>query len=317
MDNRDQYSSGTSAEPHDMGPVSVLRTTNLVRSFGSFTAVNKLNLDVHEGEIYAFLGRNGAGKTTTIRMLMGIIDSDGGDLEFFGQKTKRPTNAHKRSIGYVSQEQYFYPWMNPTTLGEFVRGFYPTWDDREYLRLLKVMDLPPKRKISKLSGGMKVKLALALALAHRPELLLLDEPTSGLDPVARREFREMVAHQAKKYGRATFFSTHLIEEVEETADRVGIIEKGHLVYQGRIETLKQMTRTLVLPMTEGQADEELFVPPVGFSILETVHHADETRLILTAEPSAWAAWDFPAGRLLDMSLEDVFIAYVGGKTADL
>jgi ABC-2 type transport system ATP-binding protein len=164
-------------------PPVVLRASGLKRAFGKVRAVDGLDLSVREGEIYGFLGANGAGKTTAIRLLMGIIKPDEGTIELLGERTRRTTIRQKRSIGYVSQEQTFYPWMTARALGRFVGGFYPTWDASEFDRLLRILDVPPDRKASQLSGGMRVKLALALALAPRPTLLILDEPTSGLDPL--------------------------------------------------------------------------------------------------------------------------------------
>ena len=189
--------------PEEASPV--LRTHDLTLRYGANLAVDRLSLTVNRGEIYGFLGRNGAGKSTTIRMIMGICRSHSGTIEFNGQVLRRIGNAQKRSIGYVSQEQFFYPWMTCKRIGRFVGGLFPTWDSSEFARLLEVLELPPDRKVSHLSGGMKVKLALALALAHRPEILILDEPTAGLDPVARREFldiirRQAIAFQAKTWG---------------------------------------------------------------------------------------------------------------------
>ena len=211
---------------------AILKVRNLKRSYGNFVAVDGLDLQVNEGEIYGFLGVNGAGKTTTIRMLMGIIAPESGTIELMGQTTKRTTLKQKRKIGYVSQEQVFYPWMTAQMLGKFVGGLYPTWDRDEFNRLLRVLEVPPNRKSSHLSGGMRVKLALALALAPRPSLLILDEPTAGMDPVARREFLDIIEHQAREYGRTTFFSTHLLNEVERAADKVGIIHQGKKKVRG-------------------------------------------------------------------------------------
>jgi ABC-2 type transport system ATP-binding protein len=224
-------------------------TRALSLSFGRVHAVEDLNLTVRTGEVYGFLGRNGAGKTTTIRMLMGIIKPDRGTMELFGQTTRRTTIAQKRRIGYVSQGQFFYPWMTCRRLGRFVGGFYPTWDHAEYERLLRVLDVPYDRKVSALSGGTRVKLALALALAHRPEMLILDEPTSGLDPVARREFLDMIGRQARAHRRTTLFSSHLVDEVERVADRVGIIHRGRLCYEGRVDTLREMVRRVQVEQT--------------------------------------------------------------------
>src|SRR5262245_22573240 len=121
-------------------PAAVLRTRGLARSFGRVNAVDGLDLNVRAGEIYGFLGVNGAGKTTTIRMLMGIIKPGGGTIELLGQSTRRTTIRQKQSIGYVSQEQTFYPWMTCQRLGRFVGGLYPTWDAKEFDRLLQVLE---------------------------------------------------------------------------------------------------------------------------------------------------------------------------------
>jgi ABC-2 type transport system ATP-binding protein len=236
------------ANPSTAAPAVILRTADLKRSFGKVHAVQGLDLTVRAGEIFGFLGINGAGKTTTIRMLMGIIRPDGGTIELLGQQARRTTLQQKQSIGYVSQEQTFYPWMTCRALGRFVGGFYPTWDAQEFDRLLRVLDVPQDRRASHLSGGMRLKLALALALAPRPALLLLDEPTSGLDPVARREFLDIIRQQARDHRRTTFFSSHIIGEVERVADRVGIIHRGRMRYEGDLADLRATVRLVRVPM---------------------------------------------------------------------
>lgn len=238
-------------------PDVILRTSELTLRYGTNLAVDRLSLTVRRGEIYGFLGRNGAGKTSTIRMIMGICRSDHGTITLGDQTLRRIGNSEKKKIGYVSQEQFFYPWMTCRRIGRFVGGLFPTWDDDEFLRLLAVLDLPSDRKVSHLSGGMKVKLGLALALAHRPEILILDEPTAGLDPVARREFLEIIRHQATHYGRTTFFSSHLIDEVERVADRVGIIHRGRIRFEGPLGELQSQVRQIPLTTpTAGNQDDD-------------------------------------------------------------
>jgi ABC-2 type transport system ATP-binding protein len=215
----------------------ILRGRGLSLAFGKVKAVDDLDLAVRSGQVYGFLGRNGAGKTT-IRALMGIIRLDGGTIEMFGKTVRRPSVTEKRRIGYVSQGQYFYPWMTSRVLGRFVSGFFPTWDNAEFARLLEALDVPPDRKVSALSGGTRLK----LALAHRPDMLILDEPTSGLDPVARREFLDIVVRQSRAHHRTTLFSSHLIDEIERVADCVGIIHKGRMRYQGDVAVLRATVR---------------------------------------------------------------------------
>jgi ABC-2 type transport system ATP-binding protein len=223
-------------------PQTILHVHDMSVIYGKMKAVNRLHLTVRTGEIYGFLGRNGAGKTSTIRAVMGVIKPHSGYIELLGYRGRRVRVKQKQRIGYVSQEQYFYPWMSCQELGRFVAGFYPTWDHDEFERLLTLLELPPRRRVSHLSGGMRVKLALALALAHRPPILILDEPTAGLDPVTRREFLQIISMQARAHNRTTFFSSHLIDEVERVADRVGIIHKGQLRYEGDIKTLQESVR---------------------------------------------------------------------------
>jgi ABC-2 type transport system ATP-binding protein len=230
----------------------VLSARGLKRAFGKVRAVDGLDLTVRAGEIYGFLGVNGAGKTTAIRLFMGIIKPDGGALELLGEPTRRATIRQKQSIGYVSQEQTFYPWMTACGLGRFVGGFYPSWDAQEFERLLRVLDVPPDRKTAQLSGGMRVKLALALALAPRPALLILDEPTAGLDPLARREFLDNIQQQARAHHRTTFFSSHITEEVERVANRVGIIHHGRMRYEGDLNTLRASVRLVRVPAALSQ-----------------------------------------------------------------
>ncbi|MDF1812022.1 MAG: ABC transporter ATP-binding protein [Verrucomicrobiales bacterium] len=285
---------------------TILKVSNLKRSYGNFVAVDGLNLQVNEGEIYGFLGVNGAGKTTTIRMLMGIITPEAGTIELMGETTKRTSLKQKQKIGYVSQEQVFYPWMTAQMLGKFVGGLYPDWDKQEFERLLQVLEVPPNRKSSHLSGGMRVKLALALALAPRPSLLILDEPTAGMDPVARREFLDIIEHQAREYGRTTFFSTHLLNEVERAADKVGIIHRGKTRFEGDLTLLQSRVRKI--QATEGT------VLPAGFEvwqILDPDPITGQREMVVDAPPEMWADSSIAGEKL---SLDDIFISCVGVAT---
>ncbi len=287
----------------------VLQTRGLTKRFGRTIALDGIDLAVNEGEIYGFLGRNGAGKTTTIRALMGIVAPDAGQIELLGRSVKRVDVKTKQRIGYVSQEPHCYPWMTAAALGRFVGGFYPTWDREEFSRLLRVLDLPANRRFSQLSGGMQMKLSLALALAHRPALLVLDEPTAGLDPVARREFLDLIAEQARNYGRTTFFSTHLIDEVQRVADRVGIIDRGRMRYEGGVAELRAEVRRISWRAPIDPAAQPPMIP-LGFEVLRDESTAESRTIVVRAPVAAWKTAYFGDGAaVVELSLEDIFLAF--------
>lgn len=291
---------------------AVLAVRGLCRHFGDVPAVDAVDLNVHEGEIYGFLGVNGAGKTTTIRLLLGIIAAEAGTISLLGETTRRTSVAQKRRIGYVSQEQHFYPWMTCRALGRFVGAFYPTWDKEEFSRLLAVLDVPETRRVSQLSGGMRAKLALALALAPRPAVLILDEPTAGLDPLARREFMQLIVAQARQHRRTTFFSSHLIDEVERCADRVGIIHKGRMRFEGPLRELRDTVRRVRLP-----ASAE-FVAPSGFEPWRDETVEGSRSVVLRGSAEQWESFALPAESSLEtLSLEEAFIACVGTRVVAL
>lgn len=271
-----------------------LQLNDIRLRYGRVQALDGLCLEARAGEIYGFLGRNGAGKTTTLRVLMGIVGADSGAIDILGQRVKRIPVELKRRIGYVSQEQTFYPWMTAAQLGRFVAAFYPTWDAQEFSRLLALLDVPPDRRNAVLSGGTRAKLALALALAPRPQLLLLDEPTTGLDPVARREFNDLVLAMVAERGTTTLFSSHLVDEVETVATRVGIIQAGRMRIEGEVSELLRRVRRIA-----GVTAEHW---PAGLTpVRGDVAEADE---------ATWSQAIWPEGaRIEALSLEDVFLAY--------
>jgi ABC-2 type transport system ATP-binding protein len=262
--------------------------------FGKVPVLNGLSLTVRPGQLYGFLGRNGAGKTTTLRILMGVLAAQRGEVTVLGERVKKVSVSLKQRIGYVSQEQYFYPWMTARGLGRFVQSFYPTWDDSEFLRLLTALDVPPDRRSVELSGGTRTKLGLALALAHRPALLLLDEPTSGLDPVARHEFNTLVSSRVREQGTTAFFSSHLVDEVQDIATHVGIIDQGRIKVEADIGTLLASTRRVISPAP--------LIMPEGFSCVRED--------VWTAAPEAWTQASWPEGvSVAPVSLHELFLAH--------
>jgi ABC-2 type transport system ATP-binding protein len=312
----------------DLPSGAVLEARALKKRYGRVRALEGLDLSVGRGEVYGFLGRNGAGKSTAIRVLMGITKLDDGEVRLFGQPARGGHVRLRERIGYVAQEQTFYGWMNARQLGRFVGGFFPTWSAEEFERRCRELELPPDRKVQGFSGGMRMKLALALALSHRPELLVLDEPTAGLDPVARREFLEIVRDDADRTGRTTFFSTHLIDEVELVADRVGIVDGGRTRYEGPVGELASRVRLARWPSPQPDAERapaqagERATPgwtdasallasselPPGIRVLSDRTFRGERRVVLESDhPSRWESLPL---ELEALPLEEIFIEMV-------
>lgn len=279
--------------------MNAVQLENITHRYGKVVALDGLFLTVRQGEMFGFLGRNGAGKTTTLKLLMGLLRPDSGAISVLGQRVTRMPVTLKQRIGYVCQEPNFYPWMTADQLGSFVGSFYPKWDAPEFQRLLRLLDVPRDRRASEMSGGTRTKLGLALALAPRPDLLLLDEPTAGLDPVARREFNDQLQALQREQGTTVMFSSHLVGEVEQLAQRVGIVQAGRCCFEGEVDILRASVRRLV-----GDPSLE---PGDGFTRLR----GD----IWRAEPALWDSSRWPDGVAIEtLSLEEIFLAFARTDT---
>jgi len=299
--------------PTDRSPARpVIVFDQVAKNYGALQVLSSLSLRVYQGEVYGFLGRNGAGKSTAIKMMLGITGLSSGSIELFGRPVGGNMVEARQRIGYVAQEQHFYPWMSPKQLAKFVRGLYPRWEQRRYELLLDLFELPLKRKIGHFSGGMKAKLALCMAVATRPDCLILDEPTAGMDPVARREFLDLVSKEARQTESTVFFSTHLIDDIESIADRIGIIESGRTIYEGGLAALSRhiATYTISEEMYQRGVLPGDFVKEGAWLLQQGARHGKYFMVFefmhgAPAQPPLDYRWQEEP-----MSLEDVFIAMV-------
>jgi len=226
---------------------SVIETQNLTRRYGRVEAVHALNLKVSRHLVTGFLGSNGAGKSTTIRMLLGMTHPSAGSGTVLGHSindTKGSREIRCR-VAYVGEEKQLYDYMTVAQLIRFTASFYPDWRPEVVEQLLLKYELPPGRKVSALSKGMRTKLALLLVLARRPELLILDEPSEGLDPVSIEDLLGTLGAAADE-GITVFFSSHQIADVERIADHVCIIERGKMVADFSLDDMRQTYRRITL-----------------------------------------------------------------------
>ena len=220
----------------------LVEINGLTKIYGDFPAVDRLDLSVARGELFALLGPNGAGKTTTLRMLMGILQPTFGTARIDGLDCFSDRVEVKRRVGYLPDEPVFYDYLRGGEILRFVgemHGFSRLEIDRradELIERLELRDAMEEYAVN-YSKGMKKKLALICALLHDPALLILDEPTNGLDPFATRELHALMREKVSA-GRTVFFSTHLLDQAEKLCDRVGIVYRGRLVGAGTLEALR-------------------------------------------------------------------------------
>lgn len=247
--------------------MSVIATEHLTRRYGRRVGVEGLNLDVPQGTLFGFLGPNGSGKTTTIRVLMGFLKASEGRARLFGLDCWRDSHRTKAEVGYLSGELRLYPWL---TCREAIRIFGHARKrdlSRSGFELAADFDLDPDVRVDAMSRGMRQKLGLILALAHRPQLLILDEPTTSLDPLMQEKLRKHLRDLGAA-GHTVFFSSHTLSEVERLCDRVAIIREGRLVADETLEALRARAKRVVTIRWQDTAKVSEIKPPEYLDLLE-------------------------------------------------
>jgi ABC-2 type transport system ATP-binding protein len=292
-----------------MSNQSVIEMKDVQKSFGKKKVLNGVNMVVPAGQTFAFLGRNGQGKTTTIRTLLGLLKPDSGTVRVLGLDPSANPLEIRRRVGYVAEDQVMFGWMTVGQLLGFVAPFYPTWDNAWARELSDRFELPLKTKVKHLSKGQGVRVALMLALAHRPELVILDDPTLGLDPIMRKEFLRDLVMYLQGEQVSVFFSSHLLYEIEPVADSVVILDGGRVLRQAATDDLRESVKRLIGPVEA--ADIFAGLPGLldlsrsGRQVIAVVEQIDLARAALTkAGVSA---------QEVDLNLDQIFEAFVIGR----
>ncbi len=300
---------------------AVIETRGLTHNYGKFAAIQDVNLSVWQGEIFGFLGPNGAGKTTTIRTLLDFIRPTKGTVSILGLDSVRDSVAIHQRIGYLPSELKL--WENWTGV-EYIRWLEAMRAMRggfldEAHRLADRLDYDLKRPLKGMSTGMKRKMGLIAALAHKAELLILDEPTTGLDPLMQQVFHELM-REARTEGRTVFLSSHNLPEVEAICDRVGIIRLGRLEAVESVTNLTRVTFRWLTLTTTGPASVDGFSQIDGVTDLSAEGselrmrisgHTNMDRLIKQA-----ARCTITDLRIEQPTLEEIFLAYYGKGEAN-
>lgn len=297
---------------------NVIELNQVSKRYRSVVAMDRMTLNVPQGVVFALLGENGAGKTTTIRTLLGLERPDSGTASVLGMNPIKQGIEIRRQIGYVPDAPKLYDWMKVSEIGWFAGGFYPEGYAGEFSRLANELGLSDDVKIKTLSKGGRAKVALALAMAHRPELLILDEPTSGLDTMVRRKFLESMVDVAAE-GRTVLLSSHQIPEVERVADFVAIVNEGKVRVCERLDVLKQETEQWVVTLS----DPNMILPVNQSFVLLHEGQGKQRQQLTVRSPDPDALWKLRDSHgvaeveVHTPSLEEIFIAYMSSSSQSL
>jgi ABC-type multidrug transport system ATPase subunit len=257
----------------------ILSTHGLTKDFKKLRAVDELDLVVHRGDVFGFLGPNGAGKSTTIRLIFGLIYPTHGHVEILGHQVPRDRRAALRHVGGFVDDPTFYGNMSARRNLHVIGSMNGKVTDKRVDQVLESVGLSDRAesKVGSYSHGMRQRLGIALALIHKPDLIILDEPTSGLDPQGMKDVRELI-RQLGRQGTTVFLSSHLLHEVELVCDRAAILRQGKMIVQGPVSQLRPAgNRVKVLTGDQARALEVLkplaasgeIVGEDGYVILET------------------------------------------------
>ncbi|MBI2823750.1 MAG: ABC transporter ATP-binding protein [Planctomycetia bacterium] len=285
---------------------AIIDIRDLSKSYGAKRVLQDVNLRVPRGAVVGLMGTNGAGKSTLIKCLLGLLHADGGRADMFGFDCWDLPPAAKERLGYVPQVVYLYGWMKVRHVIAYTASFYAHWDHAWAEELAARWHVPLDDRVQTLSTGQLQTVALVLALAHRPELLVLDEPVASLDPIARRDFLRSLLDLAEDQSRTVLFSTHISSDLERVATHVAILLDGRIAYYSPLDDLKDRVKRLRL-WSEADLPGHFAVPGalrtkvVGKSALAAVPNV--TQELVDDLRKRWHA----EVRVEDLNLEEIFV----------
>ena len=279
--------------------MTAIGTQGLGKRYGSKWALRDCTIEVPEGSVTALVGPNGAGKTTLLQLAVGLTRPSAGHVTVLGLSPRDPALLPR--VGFVGQEHPLHRGFTVAETLKLGRKLNPGWDDALAHERLRRLDLPLDRTVGRLSGGQRAQVALTVALAKRPELLLLDEPVASLDPLARREFLNALMEAVSETGVTVILSSHIVAELERVCDHLVILAQAHAELAGPIDEIVAGHRLLTGPRTEAVAVARMH------DVIRERHTERQTTLLVRADGHVYDAdWE-----LHEVDLEEIVLAYLG------
>ncbi len=285
---------------------NALKTTRLGKRYGHTWALQDCSLALPAGRVAALVGPNGAGKTTLLQLSVGLLEPTAGEVQVFGVSPLRQPKEALPRLGFVAQDTPLYKSFTVAELLTLGRKLNPGFDDALARARIKMLGIPLERRAGKLSGGQQAQVALVLALAKRPDLLLLDEPLSSLDPLARREFLRTLMDAVAESGLTVLLSSHIIGDLERVCDYLIILSASYVQLAGDMQEIQRTHKRLI-----GPRQDEAAVASVH-TLIEARHTDRQTTLLVRTNGPLFA----PSWEVQDVSLEDMVLAYLSQQTRD-
>src|SRR3954454_3428368 len=280
--------------------MNALQLDGLGKRYGSKWAVRDCTLEIPAGTVTALVGPNGAGKTTLLQLAVGLTRASAGEVSALGHSPRRDAAAVLPRLGFVAQEHPLYKGISVGEMLKLGRKLNPTWDEAFALQRVRALGLPLDQKAGKLSGGQQAQVALTLALAKRPDLLVLDEPVASLDPLARREFLQSLMEAVAEGGLTVILSSHILADLERVCDHIVILANGRTQLASAIDDVVATHRLLTGPRTDAAAIARLH------DVVSERHTERQTSLLVRANGHVYdAAWE-----LHEVDLEEIVLAYL-------
>jgi ABC-2 type transport system ATP-binding protein len=281
--------------------MSALATQGLGRRYGSTWALRDCTLEIPEGTVTALVGPNGAGKTTLLQLAVGLLRPSAGELRVLGHDPLTEVREVLPRVGFVAQEHPLHRGFTVADTLELGRRLNPSWDGELARERIARLGLDPGHKVGKLSGGQQAQVALTLALAKRPELLLLDEPVASLDPLARREFLSMLMEAVAEGGLTVVLSSHIVADLERVCDHLVILSHARTLLTGEIEAIVASHRLLTGPRSDPATVARVH------QVVRESHTPRQTTLLVRANGHVYdACWE-----IHPVDLEEIVLAYLG------